>query len=50
MNLHSILILLAVLCWGVAAFNRPSRFNLVAAGLALCGVSYLIGAFQASQF
>lgn len=43
-SLTTFLVVLAVICWLIAAFNGTSRFNLIAAGLALCGIAYLLGA------
>lgn len=43
-SLTMFLIVAAVICWILATFGVGSRFNLIAAGLALFGIAYLLGA------
>ena len=43
LTLSLLLMLVAVILWFLAAFNVTTRFNLVAAGLALFGTAYLLG-------
>jgi hypothetical protein len=38
-------VIAAVVCWILATFGVGSRFNLIAAGLALCGLAYIFGSF-----
>lgn len=42
-SIHLILLVLAFLCFVLAAFGVPSRVNLTAAGLALWVLSILVG-------
>ncbi len=42
-SLTLFLIVAAVICWIIATFGVATRFNLIAAGLALCGIAYLLG-------
>ncbi len=43
-SLGVVLVVAAVVCWTLATFGVGSRFNLVAAGLALFGIAYIFGA------
>ena len=43
-SLNMFLIVAAIICWIIAAFGVATRLNLVAAGLALFGIAYLLGA------
>jgi len=44
-SLTLFIIVAAVVCWILATFGVGSRFNLIAAGLALFGIAYLLGRF-----
>ena len=44
-SLSLFLVIAGVVCWIIATFANPSRFNLVAAGLALFGIAYVLGNF-----
>lgn len=44
MSLNTILLLLALICFVIAAANVPSRINLVAVGLALWVLTLLVRA------
>lgn len=43
-SLTLFLVVAAVICWIIATFGISTRFNLIAAGLALFGIAYLLGA------
>lgn len=43
MSIHIILLVLALVCFIVAACNVPSRVNLVALGLAFWVATFLVG-------
>lgn len=43
-SLGVVLVVAAVVCWIIATFGPATRFNLVAAGLALFGIAYILGA------
>jgi hypothetical protein len=44
MSIATFIIAAAVVCWILATFGVGGKFNLVAAGLALFGIAYIIGA------
>jgi hypothetical protein len=42
MSLSVILVLIAAVLFGLATWPVPTKINLVAAGLCLCAVAYLV--------
>lgn len=45
-SLYLFFVIAAVVCWILATFGIGSKYNLVAAGLALCGLAYIFGNFR----
>jgi len=45
-SLAMFLVIAAVICWILATFGVSSKFNLLAAGLALCGLAYLFAGWS----